>query len=86
MSNLGVKENELSNFSLYPNPANSGIITIKTTVPGENQVSIVDVLGKTVLSTTILNDQINISNLSSGVYLVRVGKVKAVATKKLVLK
>lgn len=86
MSNLGVKENDLSNFSLYPNPANSGIITIKTTVPGEKQVSIVDILGKTVLTKTTLNDQIDISNLSSGVYLVRISKDKAVATKKLVIK
>ena len=86
MSNLGVKENDLSNFSIYPNPTNTGSITIKTTVPGEKQVAIVDVLGKTVMSATTLNDQVDISKLSSGVYLVRVSKDKIVATKKLVIK
>ena len=86
MSNLGVKENDISNFSIYPNPTNTGIITIKTTVPGEKQVSIVDVLGKKVMTTTTLDDQVDVSKLSSGVYLVRVSKDNVVATKKLVIK
>ncbi len=86
MSNLGVQENELSNFTLYPNPANSGLVTIKTSVFGEKAVSIVDVLGKTVIETKVLNDDLDVSNLSSGVYLVRIQKDNAIATKKLVIK
>lgn len=85
-STLSVPDNELSNFSLYPNPANAGLVNIKTTVPGEKQVSIVDVLGKTVLESMVLNDEIDISRLNSGVYLVRIHKNNSVATKKLVIR
>ena len=60
-SNLGVKENSLSNFSLYPNPAKSGSVSIKNTIPGEKQVSIIDILGKTVRELKVFNDEINIS-------------------------
>jgi hypothetical protein len=85
-TSLSVQENELANFSLYPNPANSGIVTIKTKVSGEKQVSIVDVLGRTVLEVKVLNDEINISSLNSGVYLVRIQKGNSIATKKLVIR
>lgn len=84
-SNLGVKENSLSNFSLYPNPAKSGFVTIKNTIAGEKQVSILDILGKQVREVKVFNDEINISGLNSGVYLVRITKDDAVATKKLVI-
>lgn len=86
VSSLSVQENELSNVSLFPNPANSGFVTIKTAVPGEKQINIVDVLGKTVLATVIFNDEIDISKLSSGVYLVRIQKDNAIAAKKLVIR
>ena len=66
----GVEESELSQVSIYPNPA-----TTMLNVHAENfrEVQIINFLGQVVYSANITdnNFQINVSNLSNGVYFVR---------------
>ncbi|CAM3514467.1 hypothetical protein AEQU2_02964 [Aequorivita lipolytica] len=81
---LGVNDNAISSFSLYPNPAN-GKVNINTTVAGDKQVVVYDILGKQVINTTIAGGELNISSLKAGVYMVSVTQNKATATKKLVV-
>lgn len=76
-------ENELasSKISIYPNPAND-----KITVAGADikSVEIVNLNGETVLSSTTSN--INISDLASGIYVVKIADNKSnVTTQKLVV-
>ncbi len=85
VESLGVDTNSLSNFTLYPNPA-KGIVNIETSISGEKQVVIYDMLGKQVLNTVIEGTEVNISNLSQGVYTVSITQNKQTATKKLVVK
>lgn len=64
--------NERSFIELYPNPAN-GIVTISyetTFVVGS--VTLADITGKVVLSTTLTNatTAINISGIPAGFYIV----------------
>ncbi len=80
----GVNDNAISNFSLYPNPA-SGKVNINTNIAGEKQVVVFDLLGKQVLSTTTSGNEINISALKSGVYMLSVTQNKVTATKKLIV-
>lgn len=75
--NVGINENNLSSqFSVYPNPANSAIyIYSEPFLNSKASVKIVDVLGKTVLQkqTDDLNHSVvNINELSSGVYFINV--------------
>ena len=67
-STLSTNEFENANVSLYPNPATSQI-TIEATGIKITEVSIYDLTGKIVKTSE--NSQINVSNLPSGVYLVR---------------
>lgn len=59
-------------FKLYPNPA-SDEFTVKTGADGKVEVTIVNLVGATVLQEIVNSGSpINISRLQSGVYLVRV--------------
>jgi len=80
----GVNDNSVSNFNLYPNPAN-GKVNIQTTVAGEKQVVVYDILGKQVINTVVSGSELNISALKAGVYMVSVTQNKATATKKLIV-
>ena len=68
--------------SLYPNPTSSSF-----TIEMENEVKSIEVFslqGQKVLTTTVKN--INVSNLSKGIYLVRIEDVdNAVSAQKLIV-
>jgi hypothetical protein len=67
---LGLEENSLENISIYPNPTKD--ILNFNGFPNELSVSIFDALGKNVGNKTLgENDSIDVSNLSSGIYLIR---------------
>jgi hypothetical protein len=83
---LGVNDNDLSSsLSLYPNPATRGVVNVETSTLGDKQVIVMDVLGKTVINTTISGTELNISSLRSGVYMVQVIQNSATATRKLIV-
>jgi len=64
-----VGSENLTEISIYPNPA-INIISISqdTTV---NTFKIINIIGQTVLQGDVLNNQINISKLNKGIYLVK---------------
>lgn len=69
---LGVDDFSADNFSVYPNPVRD-ILNIQTTKTVESVV-IYDVLGKVVVSTQpdAISPRIDMSELSSGAYMVNV--------------
>ncbi len=67
---LGITQNSISKFTLFPNPANNFI-----TIAGEGSdaidaIEIFDVTGKKILTTNVTN--INVDNLSNGIYLMQI--------------
>lgn len=83
-----IKENNIDEFvSVYPNPASS-VISIKLTGGGAGtegyRIKITDVLGREVLVSDY-KEQIDISNLEKGIYLVSILQGdKTLVTKKVV--
>ena len=78
-----------SNFEVYPSPA-SDIITVsnKNNV-SVNSISIVDLNGRVLNQSKYTNQskvQINISNLSTGIYMMNINTVNGIATKKIIKK
>ncbi|WP_339624929.1 T9SS type A sorting domain-containing protein [uncultured Winogradskyella sp.] len=70
---LSVEENELETFSVYPNPT-SDVLNIKTTKTIDN-VTVFNLLGQSVANfngNQIVDDSINLSELSKGLYLVKI--------------
>ncbi len=89
---LSNRQNELQSFVMYPNPAKEFVtIGFNNSLSGDKVVvEIYDILGQLVSATKFENtpnfeQTVNISNLKSGLYLVRVGDGNAFTTKKLVI-
>lgn len=76
-----------NNFSIYPNPANNVLnLSVKNGL-FVNEIAMVDINGrtvKTVANTLDSEIEINVSDLTSGVYLLNVKTDEGVATSKFV--
>jgi hypothetical protein len=71
---VGVDEANGSNLNVYPNPA-SDILNIASSNDGTTQVTITDMAGRTVQSTTLLaarRAQLDVSTLPAGIYVVTI--------------
>ena len=81
---LGLGDNNQNQFSIYPNPAN-GYVNITSQTSGDKNVAVFDILGKRVINTTV-SERLDISNLTSGMYLVKITQNGVSSTKKLVVR
>ena len=75
---MGVVDNSLSNFVLYPNP-NKGNFTVQfdSTSSNEIGISVHDMRGRLILNNTYTNtglfsQNVELTNVQAGVYLVTV--------------
>ncbi len=76
----------IEGLSLYPNPVSNGKVYITSKNDLDKEVIIFDVLGKKALQTTISSRELNISNLSPGVYIIKINEGDATAIRKLIVK
>tara|TARA_R110000787_G_scaffold137132_1_gene249852 strand:+ start:7335 stop:8273 length:939 start_codon:yes stop_codon:yes gene_type:complete len=83
---LGLGNNAQEIFSIYPNPASNGYVNITSTTSGVKTVLVYDVLGKQVINTVISADRLNVSALTSGVYIMKITQNGISSTKKLVIR
>ena len=77
--------NSISGLTMYPNPLKGNTLFITSTANAEMNVKIYNVLGKEVLSTKVNNTSVDVSNLASGVYMVKITEEGKTATRKLVI-
>jgi len=78
---LSVVSNELQGVKIYPNPISDDIINVKTNNLGTPlHYEIVNLLGQRILKGALVNEQINVSDLSSGTYflILKQGNAKMV--------
>ena len=71
-SSLSTNDFELNKIRIYPNPASNNLY-FKSTFNEDYDVSVYDILGKKVLSNTIINlsnNSLDVSNLNRGVYII----------------
>lgn len=83
---LGVSQNAISGLKVYPNPVTNGNLFITSDSNDAKLVTIFDVLGKQVVKATVTNQPLNVANLNSGVYIVKITEEGKTATRKLVIK
>ena len=76
----------VSEFSIYPNPTTNGKVTISST--NSEAISVVgfDILGKEVLSSQVSNNTLDVSDLKTGVYILKISQDNATMTRKLIIK
>jgi len=81
---LSIGDNALNNVIIYPNPANE-VLNIKN---AENSdIEIYDLLGRAIVSKSniSLNEQINVSSLTTGTYIIKITNNNQVKTKKFIV-
>jgi hypothetical protein len=76
----------IEGLNIYPNPASSDRIYITSKLAETKEVEIFDVLGKKVLQATLNGKELNISELTPGVYIIKIKEGDATATRKLIVK
>lgn len=88
---LGIEEFGVGNFSIYPNP-NKGQFNIKLNTSSSNKVmvTVFDIRGRKIYdnsfeNTSNFNQAINLNNVQSGMYLVKVSDGDKQATKKIIV-
>jgi Secretion system C-terminal sorting domain len=81
-----VQDSAIDGLSFYPNPVSNGKIYITSKSSDDKEVTIYDVLGKKVLQAVLTSKELNIGNLSPGVYIIKIKEGEATATRKLIVK
>ncbi len=67
----GVVSNAKGEFTVYPNPAQDLLYVRSESNVANQPVNVFDIAGQRVLSGTLRNDQLDITSLKSGVYMLR---------------
>lgn len=81
-----LESTSIEGLNLYPNPVSNGKVYIATKNDLDKEIIIFDVLGKKVLQTVLNSRELNVSNLSSGVYIIKIYEKEASATRKLIIR
>jgi len=76
----------IDGLEIYPNPTTLGYINIFSKSQSAMKVGVFDILGKQVMSRTVENNRLDVSTLTSGLYIMKISQDNATATKKLVVK
>ncbi|MDB2419550.1 T9SS type A sorting domain-containing protein [Flavobacteriaceae bacterium] len=79
--------NTITGFNAYPNPVKGNSLTVTTSSTEAKTVNIFNVLGRKVFSQRFssMNKTMDISGISSGVYIMKVSEGSNIATKKLII-
>ena len=76
----------IDGLTIYPNPVSNGKVFISTALNLSKEINIYDVLGKKIISETLFGKELNVSNLTPGVYILRIKENEFSATRKLVIR
>jgi hypothetical protein len=69
---LSIEDEALADLSIYPNPVDD-VLVIKTATSLTQKIATVfDITGKKVYNQQLLNNELNVSSLQSGVYFLRI--------------
>jgi len=82
---LDTQFNQIDGFGVYPNPTSLGYVNISSKNSARMDVTVFDILGKQVLNKTLSNNTLDVSHLTSGIYIMKVSQENAISTQKLVI-
>jgi hypothetical protein len=83
---LGISSNIIDEFVIYPNPVKDGKVYIQTASESIKNIIIFDMSGKKVLSVQTHSKELNVSDMPTGVYLIKVEQDGNTAVQKLIIK
>ena len=75
----GIKETNISNISVFPNPVSSTLFLSGLTQ--NSTVSVFDLSGKLLINKSVLSNQIDVSKLTNGFYTIRIVDKNGITSK-----
>ena len=86
VSTSAVQISDLAGLRIYPNPVKDGLLKIETSNDAAKSLNIFDITGKIVYSAKMnRNAVLDLANLKSGIYLLKVKNGKNIVSEKLVI-
>ena len=84
---LSVNTFSIDELSIFPNPVNKGSSFLNIVSNSSESISVVilDILGKQLKRQTVTNNKIDISNLGSGIYLLKIAQDNKHITRKIII-
>jgi len=79
------KFDRIAGLSIYPNPVKNGNLYITSNSSNAKTVAVYDILGRQVLNSKTSNNAVNVANLKSGAYIVKVTEDGKTDTRKLII-
>ncbi|MCF6296237.1 MAG: T9SS type A sorting domain-containing protein [Flavobacteriaceae bacterium] len=76
----------IEGLNIFPNPVSNGKVFIYTKFNLTKGIEIYDVLGKKIISQRLYGKELKISDLSPGVYILKIKEGEFSATRKLVVR
>lgn len=73
-------------FKIYPNPATDGFVNIEANTNGQKTIDMYDINGRRVLSAELENNRLDVSQLSTGVYILKISTSNQSSTQKLIIR
>lgn len=82
------QQEHIEGLSIYPNPVSNGrlFVNITTHKNLSKKVAIFNVLGKQIYATELFGKELNVAQLSTGVYILKITENNISETRKLVIK
>ena len=83
-----LKNNAIVGFATYPNPVSKGTLTISSASNSLKNITIFNLLGKQVLSSSFsgVQSNVDVSSISAGIYILKVTEAGKTTTKKVVIR
>ena len=84
---LGITDHQIEGYAAYPNPVTENGLTISTSSTDNKKVELFNVLGKKVVTHNFSGTQktLDISNIPSGIYILKVTEGTKIATQKIIV-
>ncbi|UJH90529.1 T9SS type A sorting domain-containing protein [Antarcticibacterium sp. 1MA-6-2] len=80
------QEKPIAGLSIYPNPVTGNKIFITSEKNHTKEVEVYNVLGKMVLSARLVGKELDVTELTPGIYIVKIKEGNTQATRKLVVR
>jgi Secretion system C-terminal sorting domain len=82
---LSVDKFEKNTLKVYPNPAQNNRVAIYSSIDGEKEITLTDMTGKVVLKKTMSTEELDLTTVNKGVYLLQTKVGSSTTTTKLIV-
>jgi hypothetical protein len=86
VESLSNNEFEPVTFNIYPNPAINGFVNFEANFIGQKTIDLFDINGRLVMSASLENDRLDVSQLNAGIYMVRISTSNQSSIQKLIIR